>query len=120
MQKNKSRSISPAAGQDPLDTVVPATFKYRTFAEFPKEQKYNMDEVGSDTNKGRKKKVCGTEQLNAAMKRASEETDGDNNPFHVTNMLTTRADGRLCIPPVLIHSNPSTTSKTAQPKLTTR
>ena len=44
-------------GQDPNDHVVPDTFTYRTFAEFPKEQKYNMDEVGSDGNKGRKKKV---------------------------------------------------------------
>ena len=44
-------------GQDPNDHVVPDTFTYRTFADFPKEQKYNMDEVGSDGNKGRKKKV---------------------------------------------------------------
>ena len=79
-----------------------------------------MDEVGSDTNKGRKKKACGKEQMHSALKRASEETDGDNNPFHVTNMLTTRSDGKLVIPPVLIHSNPSTTSKTEQPKLTRR
>jgi len=36
-----------------------------------------------------------------------EETDGDNNPFHVTNVFTTRADGATPIPPMLGHSNPS-------------
>ena len=32
-------------GQDPNDTVVPATFRWRTFKEFPARLKYNMDEV---------------------------------------------------------------------------
>ena len=56
----------------------------------------------------------------AEMKRAFEETEGDNNPFHVTNMLTTRADGTCPIPPVLIHSNPGTKSKTDECKLTNK
>ena len=98
----------------------PATFNYKTFAEIPASLKYNMDEVGSDPNQGRKKKACGVQQMQDALKRASEETDGDNCPFHVTNMLTTRSDGKLPIPPVLIHSNPSTQSKTEQPKITKR
>ena len=45
--------------QDPLDSAVDASFRWRTFAEIPAKNKYNMDEVGSDTNKGRKKKVGG-------------------------------------------------------------
>jgi hypothetical protein len=50
-----------------------------------------------------------------ALKHVYTDTDGDNNPFHVTNCLTTRADGELCIPPFLSHSSPST--KTGTPKL---
>lgn len=53
-----------------------------------------------------------------ALKHAFQDTDGDNNPFHVTNCMTTRADGATPIPPFLGHSNPAT--KSAAPKLTTR
>ena len=42
-------------GQDPEDTNVDASFKYRTFDSMPARLKYNMDEMASDTNKGRKK-----------------------------------------------------------------
>ena len=35
-----------------------------------------------------------------------EDTDGDHTPFHVTNALTTCANGTTPIPPFLIHSNP--------------
>ena len=38
--------------QDPNDSAVDASFTYRTWAEIPPDQIYNMDEVGSDTNKG--------------------------------------------------------------------
>ena len=37
--------------QDPLDTAVDASFHWQTFAEIPAANKYNMDEMGSDTNK---------------------------------------------------------------------
>lgn len=49
------------------------------------------------------------------LKHAFEATDGDNNPFHVTNAMTTRADGTTPIPPFLGHSSPST--KSAAPNL---
>lgn len=48
--------------------------------------------------------------MHDGLKHLFEETDGDNNPFHVTNCMTTRADGATPIPPYLGHSNPSTQS----------
>lgn len=47
--------------QDPNDDEVPHSFRWKTFADLPATNKYNMDEMGSDTNKGRKKKVRGEE-----------------------------------------------------------
>ena len=46
-------------GQDPNDKEVCSSFIYRTFDEMPRHLKFNMDEVGTNTNKGRKKKVAG-------------------------------------------------------------
>lgn len=43
-------------GQNPDDETV---FPWRTFNEIPASNLYNMDEMGSDTNKGRKKKIGG-------------------------------------------------------------
>ena len=77
-----------------------------------------MDEVGSDTNKGRKKKIAGTDSMHDGFRHVYEITDGDNNPFHVTNCLTTCAHGTTPIPPYLGHSSPSTKSKTDAPKIT--
>ena len=45
--------------QDPNDPRVDKSFVYTTFGEIPDVQKYNMDEIGSDSNKGRKKVVAG-------------------------------------------------------------
>ena len=45
--------------QDPNDPRVDKSFVYKTFGEIPDVQKYNMDEIGSDSNKGRKKVVAG-------------------------------------------------------------
>ena len=95
-----------------------ASFTYRTWAEIPPDQIYNMDEVGSDTNKGRKKVVGHVDSMHDAFKRVLDDTDGDNNPFHVTNCMTTRADGATPIPPYLGHSNPSTQSKRETPWIT--
>jgi hypothetical protein len=44
-------------GQDPDDKGVDASFIWRTWADIPAANIYNMDEVGCDTNKERKKKV---------------------------------------------------------------
>ena len=48
-----------ARAQDPDDTMVSSSFKWRSFGDMPARLKFNMDEIGSDTNKGRKKKVAG-------------------------------------------------------------
>ena len=45
--------------QDPNDPRVDKSFVYKTFGEIPDVQKYNMDEIGNDSNKGRKKVVAG-------------------------------------------------------------
>ena len=52
----------------------------------------------------------GAESMKDSMRHNFEDTDGDNNPFHVTNCLTTCADGLTPIPPFLGHSNPSATN----------
>ena len=104
--------------QDPNDSRVDASFTWRTWTEIPAANIYNMDEVGSDTNKGRKKKIAGTDSMHDGFRHVYEITDGDNNPFHVTNCLTTCAHGTTPIPPYLGHSSPSTKSKTDAPKIT--
>lgn len=78
-----------ARGQDPNDPLVPASFTYRTFADVLKECLYNMDEMGSDTNRGRAKVVASAESTHDGLSHTFEQTDGDNNPFHVTNCLIT-------------------------------
>ena len=45
--------------QDPNDPRVDKSFVYKTFGEIPDAQKYNMDEIGNDSNKGRKNVVAG-------------------------------------------------------------
>ena len=76
---------------------------------------YNMDEVGCDSNKARVTKVMRDDQLFHNF----EDTDGDHTPFHVTNALTTCANGTTPIPPFLIHSNP-TSKAHGLPKVTKR
>ena len=56
--------------------------------------------------------------MHDVLKHAFEETDGDNNPFHVTNCLTTCAAGTTPIPPFLGHSSPQ--SKAKAPYLTSK
>ena len=77
--------------QDPNDPAVDASFTYRTWAEIPASQEYNMDEVGSDTNKGLKKVVGHVDSKHDGFNHVFNDSDGDNNPFHVTNCMTTRA-----------------------------
>jgi hypothetical protein len=104
-------------GQDPDDKGVDASFIWRTWADIPAANIYNMDEVGCDTNKGRKKKVGHVDTAHDGLKRCMEVTDGDNNPFHVTNCMTTRADGATPIPPYIGHANPGTKSKADTPNI---
>ena len=102
--------------QDPGDQLT--GFYWNSLSDVPPSQLFNMDEMGSDTNKSRKKKAARKESATDLRKRAQlfEETWGDNNPFHVTVCLTTCANGTTCTPPFLIHSNPNCT--TQQPRLT--
>ena len=80
-----------------------------------------MDEVGNDTNRARKRKVNDSDAAHDGLKHVMEVTDGDNNPFHVTNCLTTRADGATPIPPFVGHSNPSANAtKTGRLNVTAR
>ena len=46
-------------GQDPADIALPSSFWWKTWGDIPQQNKYNMDEMGSDTNKSRRKKVAG-------------------------------------------------------------
>jgi len=85
--------------------------KWKSFAEIPAKFKYNMDELGSDTTK-RRKKVAKDSSVEVRCFTITPE--GDKMPFHVTVCLTTRADGlHVCMldgiyegapPPVIIHS----------------
>lgn len=68
---------------------------------------YNMDEMGCDQNKKRRQKVLSKKSASEGLKHVMDITDGDNNPFHVTNCFTTRADGATPIPPMLGHACPS-------------
>ena len=96
--------------------------KWKSFAEIPAKNIYNMDEVGSDMTKWWKNIV----------KDAKAEThcftimpEGDKMPFHVMVCLTTRANGQYISngildgapPPMIIHSKKATNPKvTENPK----
>mmetsp|Transcript_9690 Transcript_9690/g.24858 ORF Transcript_9690/g.24858 Transcript_9690/m.24858 type:complete len:174 (+) Transcript_9690:298-819(+) len=77
-----------ARGQDPNDWMV-KHFPWKTVDKIPATNIYNMDEIGSDSNKNRKKKVGHKDAMHDGLKRNCEDTDGDNNPFHVTICMTT-------------------------------
>ena len=100
-----------ARALDPTDKKI-TCFPWSHPSECPAANWYNMDEIGSDTNKARKKKVEGKGSQHDGLKHNMEDTDGDNNPFHVTNCMTTCAAGTTDVPPYLGHSNPSAKSKT--------
>jgi len=106
-----------ARAEDPNDPAV-ASFPWKTPDECPATNWYNMDEMGADTNKGQKKKVGHVDANHDGLKHSFSDTDGDNNPFHTTICLTTRADGATPTPPMLGHSNPGAKSKTAKCNLT--
>ena len=94
--------------QDPTDMMVPPEWIYKTPADVPAEQKFNMDEAHSSTNTGRKKVYMHKDTLHAALRHAYEETNGDKDPFHVTAVQTFCSSGVPdIIPPMLGHSNTS-------------
>ena len=107
-------------GQDPNDLKVPSSFLWRHPKDIPDECLYNMDEVGNDTNKSRASVVGSRNQQRDGLRHVFEETDGDNNPFHVTACLTTCAAGTMKTPVLLGHSNPSSKAKDREPKMTNK
>ena len=83
--------------------------KWKTWADVPDSLKYNYDEEGKDSNAARRKVIGDFALLGKShFRRVFEITDGDKIPFHVTNGMTTRADGRFVISPYLVHSAPGT------------
>ena len=107
-------------GQDANDIVVPTSFIWRHPSEIPDACLYNMDEVGNDTNKSRASVVGSRDQQHDGLRHVFEETDGDNNPFHVTACVTTCGAGTTRTPPMLGHSNPGSKAKDREPKITNR
>ena len=58
-----------------------------------------------DTNKARTKLLAGTDLKSNGWNRVFEVTEGDHMLWHVTNCLTSCANGHL-LPSVLVHSRP--------------
>lgn len=107
-----------ARARDVNDPLVNASWIWDSFAAIPGDNKANMDEIGSNTNKGRKKVAAHVDSMRQdSGKHVYSETDGDNNPFHTTVCLTSWGNGRLYTPPMLGHSNPNVKDG-MRPKLT--
>ena len=67
---------------------------WERWADVPARNKYNMDEVGTDTTK-RRKKIYAEESFLPLFRRTAEG-DGKMNR-HITLCTTTRADGKSCL-----------------------
>lgn len=107
-------------GQDPNDNSVPASFRWKHPSEIPAANWFNMDEIGVDSNKMRKKKIGHVDMMSDGLRHAMELTDADNNPYHVTVCLTTCADGQTLMPPLIGHSNPGSKATTDVQNITRR
>ena len=66
---------------------------WKSYQEIPKDNIFNMDEVGNDTTKHRSKIVADKMNILARMFQRTPEGDGKMN-MHITACLTTRADGK--------------------------
>ena len=67
---------------------------WKNYQEIPSDCLYNMDEVGNDTTKHRKKVIVGKSQ-DANMRTFVKTPEGDGHmPWHITVCITTRADGK--------------------------
>jgi len=88
---------------------------WNNYQEIPPDCLYNMDEVGNDTTKHRKKVVVGKTQDAKAMRAFVKTPEGDGRmPWHITVCLTTRADGKFFLvdccdrcfcPPSVVYSS---------------
>jgi len=69
---------------------------WHNYQEIPPDCLYNMDELGNDTTKHRKKVVVGkTSDTTKAVRTLVKTPEGDGRmPYHITVCLTTRADGK--------------------------
>ena len=91
--------------------VFPSDWK--TVADIPGANKYNMDEMNKSTKQNRSKIIASKKQKKSGRfeGRFFESSDGDHQPFHVSLALTTRGDGahgRGFTPgPMLIYSSQS-------------
>ena len=63
------------------------------YRDIPSDCIYNMDEVGSDTTKHRRKVIA--DKRNPFQRIFMVTPEGDRMKGHVTACVTTRADGRL-------------------------
>lgn len=93
--------------------VFPSDWK--SFADIPGANKYNMDEMNKSTKQNRSKIIASKKQKKSGRfeGRFFESSDGDHQPFHVSLALTTRGDGahgKGSTPgPMLIYSSQSKT-----------
>ena len=66
---------------------------WRTFSDVPSDNKYNMDELATDTSNHRRKIVGSVTRL-GRMFQLTPEGDG-RMPFHITICLTTNNSGKF-------------------------
>jgi hypothetical protein len=66
---------------------------WKSYKEIPKDNLFNMDEVGNDTTKHRSKIVADKVATMARMFQMTPEGDGKTS-MHVTSCITTGANGR--------------------------
>jgi len=74
----------------------PEKWPWKTFDELPDTHKYNMDEEGANTAKGRAPAVAAAKVLGREYQPRLWEVSTDGTmSFHVTDAMTTRADGKV-------------------------
>jgi hypothetical protein len=84
-----------------------STANWDLWADIPSVFKYNMDEEAKDSTKGRSVVLGSVMMMLSKFSRIFQQGDGDGRPiWHFTNVATSRADGRMVIPPMLIGSRP--------------
>ncbi len=68
---------------------------WQNYQEIPPHCLYNMDELGNNTTKHRKKVIVGKTDKPSEMRTFVKTPEGDGRmPCHITVCLTTRADGK--------------------------
>lgn len=98
----------------------PTRFPWKSWDEVPAANKYNMDELSTDTTKHRSKVLVSQENFfrifRQTMKKIvyQQTIEGDKMARHITVALTSRSDGRYAVPgeqqegappPFIIHAD---------------